>query len=694
MNHVLYNNPKKTKRPGQHESLTRPEEAPGYMEQDHLQQRAINAIRALAIDGVEQANSGHPGLPLGAAPMAYTLWTRFLHHNPHNPHWQNRDRFVLSAGHGSMLLYSLLHLTGYDLPLEELKRFRQWGSKTPGHPEYGLTPGVETTTGPLGQGFATGVGMAMAERWLAEHYNTQDFRVIDHFTYAIVSDGDLMEGVASEAASLAGTLKLGKLIYLYDDNHVSIEGHTDIAFQEDVLKRFQAYGWHTEHVADGNDVEAIAAAIQRAQADERPSLIGVRTIIGYGSPNRQDTPKAHGEALGPEEIKLTKEFLGWPTDKSFFIPEDVLAHFRQAVANGSEWEAEWNRTWKQYQSQEPDKAAQLSLAWERRMPEGVLEDLPEWEPGQSLATRAASGEVLNRIAQRLPTLVGGSADLAPSNNTNIKGGGDYSSWEYGGRNFHFGVREHAMGAALNGLTLHGGLRAFGGTFLIFSDYMRPAIRLASLMHQPVIYIFTHDSIGLGEDGPTHQPIEQLAALRAIPGLYVVRPADPNETREAWKLALSLGDHPTALALTRQKVSAIPSEKAQGLHRGAYTLWENHRQPELILMASGSEVGLAQTAGQKLAADGMRVRVVSFPCWERFDEQDAAYQNDVLPTGTKRIAVEAASPMGWAKYVGPDGVVIGLNHFGASAPAEELFRQFGFTPEHIVSAAHQLMGQGN
>ncbi len=661
------------------------------MDHDLLQQRAINAIRALAIDGVEQANSGHPGLPLGAAPMAYTLWTKFLHHNPHNPHWQNRDRFVLSAGHGSMLLYSLLHLTGYDLPLDELKRFRQWGSKTPGHPEYGHTPGVETTTGPLGQGFATGVGMAMAERWLAEHYNTQDFRIIDHFTYAIVSDGDLMEGVASEAASLAGTLKLGKLIYLYDDNHISIEGETDIAFQEDVLKRFQAYGWHTEHVADGNDVDAIAAAIQRAQADERPSLIGVRTIIGYGSPNRQGTPKAHGEALGPEETKLTKEFLGWPTDKPFYIPDDVLSHFRQAVANGSEWESEWNRTWKRYQTHEPEKAAQLSLAWEGRIPESAFDDLPQWETGQSLATRAASGEVLNRIAQHLPTLVGGSADLAPSNNTNIKGGGDYSAQEYGGRNFHFGVREHAMGAALNGLTLHGGLRAFGGTFLIFSDYMRPAIRLASLMHQPVIYVFTHDSIGLGEDGPTHQPIEQLAALRAIPGLYVVRPADPNETREAWKLALSSGDHPTAMALTRQKVSAVPAEKAQGLHRGAYTLWENHRQPDLVLMASGSEVGLAQTAGEQLAAEGMRVRVVSFPCWERFDEQDAAYQREVLPSGTKRIAIEAASPMGWEKYTGADGVVIGLNHFGASAPAEELFRQFGFTPEHIVAAARQLMG---
>lgn len=663
------------------------------LQQKTLDTLAINAMRALSVDGVEQAKSGHPGLPLGAAPMAYTLWSKFLRHNPHNPSWPNRDRFILSAGHGSMLLYSLLYLTGYDLPLEELKRFRQWGSKTPGHPEYGLTPGVETTTGPLGQGFATGVGMAIAERWLAAKYNTSDHTLIDHYTYAIVSDGDLMEGVASEAASLAGTLRLSKLIYLYDDNHVSIEGHTDIAFQEDVLKRFDAYGWHTQRIGDGNDVEAIAEAIKNARHDGRPSLIAVRTLIGYGSPNRQDTPKAHGEPLGPEEAKLTKEFLGWPADDPFYVPDDVLAHFRQAVANGSEWEAEWTNRWSRYEAQYPDKAHELASALAGDIPPHVFQDLPVWAEGDALATRAASGQVLNEISARWPTLIGGSADLAPSNNTNIAGGGDLSQENPGGRNLHFGVREHAMGAALNGMLLHGGLRVFGGTFLIFSDYMRPAIRLASLMHQPAIYIFTHDSIGLGEDGPTHQPIEQLAALRAIPGLYVVRPADPNETREAWKFALSTKHHPIAMALTRQKVDAIAPDKAQGLHQGAYVLWESDPSPELILMASGSEVGLAQEAGRRLADEGIRVRVVSFPCWERFDEQDAAYQEALLPANTKRIAIEAASPQGWHKYVGPFGTILGIDHFGASAPAEELFRQFGFAPEHVIDAAHRLLGIG-
>ncbi len=662
------------------------------MQQQTLEQKAVNVIRGLAIDGVEAAGVGHPGMPLGAAPMAYALWTKFLRHNPQSPQWLNRDRFVLSAGHGSMLLYALLYLSGYDLPLEELKRFRQWNSKTPGHPEYGRTPGVETTTGPLGQGFATGVGMAMAERWLAAQYNQPDLTLIDHYTYGIVSDGDLMEGVASEAASLAGTLKLSKLIYLYDDNHISIEGHTDIAFTEDVLKRFDAYGWHTERIRDGNDVDAIAQAIERAQQDPRPSLIAVRTLIGYGSPNRQDTPKAHGEALGPEEAKLTKEFLGLPADKSFYVPDDVLAHFRQAVSNGNEWEADWNRRWSQYQSQHPDLARELHDALNRAVPPNAFNDLPSWDVGTSLATRQASGEVLNHIAARWPNLIGGSADLAPSNNTNIKGGGDFSAANPGGRNLHFGVREHAMGAALNGMLLHGGLRVYGGTFLIFSDYMRPAIRLASLMEQPAIYIFTHDSIGLGEDGPTHQPIEQLAALRAIPGLYVVRPADPNETREAWKLALELTDHPVAMSLTRQKVSSLPSDKAAGLHKGAYVLWENDPQPALVLMASGSEVGLAYKAAEQLGREGIRVRVVSFPCWERFDEQDAAYREQVLPQGTARVAIEAASPMGWDKYVGSHGTVIGLNHFGASAPAEELFRQFGFTPEHVVEEAKRLLRQ--
>ncbi len=662
------------------------------MEQDTLSQQAINTIRVLAIDAVEAANSGHPGLPLGAAPMAYTLWSQFLHHNPQNPKWLNRDRFILSAGHGSMLLYALLYLTGYDLPLDELKRFRQWGSKTPGHPEYGLTPGVETTTGPLGQGFATGVGMAIAERWLAQHFNAPDLNVIDHYTYGLVSDGDLMEGVSSEAASLAGTLKLSKLIYLYDDNHVSIEGHTDIAFQEDVLLRFDAYGWHTQRVDDGNDVEAIARALKQAQSDPRPSLIAVRTLIGYGSPHRQDTPKAHGEALGPEEAKLTKEFFGWPSDKTFYVPDAVLAHFRQAVANGHEWEAEWNHVWSQYRQQYPERAQELETALQRQVPENAFAQLTQWPDGEALATRAASGIILNQIAARWPTLIGGSADLAPSNNTNITDGGDFSKTNPSGRNFHFGVREHAMGAALNGMLLHGGLRVFGGTFLIFSDYMRPAIRLASLMHQPAIYVFTHDSIGLGEDGPTHQPVEQLAALRAIPGLYVVRPADANETREAWKFALMNTDHPVALALTRQKLPSLPSRQAEGLVRGAYIVWESASEPELVLLASGSEVSLSLSAGRTLASQGIATRVVSFPCWELFDGQDAEYRASVLAPQAHHIAVEAACSQGWDKYVGDNGVILGLDHFGASAPADQLFLHFGFTQERVVDTAHRLVGR--
>ncbi|MDA8207073.1 MAG: transketolase [Thermaerobacter sp.] len=662
------------------------------LEQKTLSQKAVDTIRVLAIDAVEKAKSGHPGLPLGAAPMAYTLWTQFLRHNPQNPQWINRDRFILSAGHGSMLLYSLLYLTGYDLPLEQLKQFRQWGSKTPGHPEYGLTPGVETTTGPLGQGFATGVGMALAERWLSQRFNAPDLNIIDHFTYAIVSDGDLMEGVASEAASLAGTLKLSKLIYLYDDNHVSIEGQTDIAFRENVLARFQAYGWHTQRVDDGNDQEAIRDAIERARQDDRPSLIGVHTIIGYGSPNRQGTSKAHGEPLGPQEAMLTKEFFGWPQDQTFYVPDDVLAHFRQAVANGAEWESEWNHRWEEYQRRYPDRARELQSALQREVPAHAFDQLTTWDSGEMLATRAASGIIINDIAPRWPTLIGGSADLAPSNNTNIKDGGDFSADHPLGRNLHFGVREHAMGAALNGMLLHGGLRVYGGTFLIFSDYMRPAIRLASLMKQPVIYVFTHDSIGLGEDGPTHQPVEQLAALRAIPGLYVIRPADANETREAWKFALTMTDHPVAMALTRQKLPALPAEQTKGLARGAYTLWESGAHPDLVLMASGSEVNLALSAARQLAQEPLGVRVVSFPCWRLFDEQPQDYRQSILPPGTTRIAIEAGSSQGWDKYVGDGGAVIGLDHFGASAPADELFRQFGFTTEHVAQVARQLMSR--
>lgn len=652
---------------------------------------SINTIRTLAMDAVQAANSGHPGMPMGAAPMAYVLWTKFLRHNPKNPHWPNRDRFILSAGHGSMLLYALLHLTGYDLPLDELKKFRQWGSKTPGHPEFGHTVGVETTTGPLGQGFATGVGMAIAERHLAARFNRPGFAVVDHYTYAIVSDGDLMEGVASEAASLAGALKLGKLIYLYDDNHISIEGDTAIAFTEDVLRRFDAYGWHTSRVADGNDVDAIRAALDEARATDKPSLIAVRTLIGYGSPNRQNTPKAHGEALGEQEVRLTKQAYNWPEDPPFYIPQEVLPEFRRAVTEGAEYEASWQALYRDYEAQYPELARQYQAAMTGALPADLFDDLPVYETGSGMATRQASGQVLNALAAKLPTLMGGSADLGPSNNTTLNNAGDFSADTPEGRNMHFGVREHAMGSALNGMALHGGIRPFGGTFLIFSDYMRPAIRLASLMKQPVVYVFTHDSIGLGEDGPTHQPIEQLSSLRAIPGLYVFRPADANETREAWKAAVKSTEHPVALSLTRQKVPNLPPEKTVHTDRGAYILEETSAHPDLILMASGSEVEITYAAYRQLASEGVNVRLVSFPCWELFEEQPASYRESVLPASvTKRIAVEAASVFGWERYVGLNGVIIGMHSFGASAPAEVLFREFGFTVENIVAHARKLL----
>lgn len=663
------------------------------MDVQDLDQLCINTIRTLAMDAVEKAKSGHPGLPMGAAPMAYTLWTRFLRHNPSDPGWVNRDRFILSAGHGSMLLYALLYLTGYDLSLDELKRFRQFGSKTPGHPEFGHTAGVETTTGPLGQGFATGVGMAIAARHQAARFNRPGFDLIDHRIYAIVSDGDLMEGVSSEAASLAGTLRLSNLIYLYDDNHISIEGPTDLAFREDVLARFQAYGWHTHRVADGNDVKAIEEALRQAMADDRPSLIAVRTTIGYGSPHRQNTAKAHGEPLGEEEVRLTKAAYGWPEDPPFFVPEPALAHFRQAIEKGREWEADWRRLYERYREAYPEAAREWERALAGELPEHLNDDLPVYAVGTALATRQASGEVLNALAPRLPELIGGSADLSPSNNTTLKGFGEFSADHPEGRNLHFGVREHAMGAALNGMSLYGGLRVFGGTFLIFSDYMRPAIRLASLMHQPVIYVFTHDSIGLGEDGPTHQPVEQLASLRAIPGLLVIRPADANETREAWKVALSVHDRPVALALTRQKVPTLPSDKTADLAKGAYVLAQTSSMPELILIASGSEVGLAWQAYQALADRHVSVRIVSMPCQELFLAQPLAYRQAVLPpTVTRRLAIEAASPFGWERFVGDSGAIIGMTGFGASAPAQELFSHFGFTVEHVLDVANQLLAR--
>jgi transketolase len=656
----------------------------------------INTIRTLALDAVQKAESGHPGLPLGAAPMAYVLWTRFLRHNPQNPKWENRDRFLLSAGHGSMLIYALLHLTGYDLSLDEIKNFRQWGSKTPGHPENILTPGVEITTGPLGQGFANGVGMAMASAHLAAKFNQKDFPVIDHNIYAIVSDGDLMEGVASEAASLAGHLKLGKLIYLYDDNRVTIEGFTDLAFSEDVPKRFQAYGWHTTTVEDGNDLEAIDAAIREAQSiSTQPSLISVKTTIGFGMPTA-GTRKAHSDAPGEEAVRETKKHLGWPEDRQFFIPDEALEHFRQSVTRGEKLESEWNELVTNYQK----KHADLSQLWRTTMsgelPEGWEKHLPTFADAKAMATRAASGEVINSLAPHLPMLIGGSADLGPSNNTDIKGGGDFEAGTYEGRTIHFGVREHAMGSTLTGMSLNGGLIPYGGTFMTFSDYMRPAIRLAALSEVQVVYVFTHDSVGLGEDGPTHQPVEHLAALRSIPHLFVIRPADSHEVREAWRTAILRRNAPTALALTRQKVALIDRTKfssAEGARKGAYVLAEaeNAAAPQLILIATGSEVSLALEAREKLQAEGISTRVVSMPCWELFEEQTKSYRDEVLPrTVAARLAIEAGVRQGWDRYVGPDGDVICLDRFGASAPGDVALKNLGFNVENVVKRSRALV----
>ncbi len=666
------------------------------MTQADLQTRAINTLRFLSADAVQQANSGHPGLPMGAAAIAFTLWTRHLRHNPRNPRWPGRDRFILSGGHGSMLLYSLLHLTGYDLSLDELKRFRQWDSLTPGHPEYGLTPGVEMTTGPLGQGFATGVGMAIAAAHLSATFNRPAFDVLDAFIYAIVTDGDLMEGVSSEAASLAGHLGLGRLVYLYDDNHISIDGSTDLAFTEDRLKRFEAYGWHVQQVEDGNDVEAIDQAIQFAKQDPRPSLIACRTTIGYGAPNRQGTSKAHGEPLGEEELNLAKQNLNWPLEPRFYIPEDVLAFYRQALENGAAQEARWLERLQAYEKAYPDLAVELRRRLDGRLPSGWDADLPVFPPdAKGLATRAASGKTLNALAAKLPELMGGSADLAPSNNTKIEASPAFQKDSPQGRNLHFGVREHGMAAALNGMALFGGVMPYGGTFLVFSDYMRPAIRIAALAHIPSIFVFTHDSIGLGEDGPTHQPVEHLAALRAIPNLCVIRPADANETVEAWKVAVSRRDGPTALLLSRQALPTLDRtlmEQASFLSKGAYVLADfGDGEPELILMASGSEVSLNYTAAARLSAEGVNVRVVSFPSWDLFEKQEAAYREAVLPRRVQaRLAVEAGTSLGWERYVGAEGAVISIERFGASAPAKVLFEKFGFTVEHVIEKARALL----
>ncbi|HEX8458174.1 MAG TPA: transketolase [Pyrinomonadaceae bacterium] len=678
---------------------TRPTSTPPDAELDQL---CVNTIRALSLDAVQRAESGHPGLPLGAAPMAYVLWTHFLRHNPQNPKWQNRDRFLLSAGHGSMLVYSLLHLTGYDLPLEELKRFRQWGSKTAGHPENVLTPGVEITTGPLGQGFANGVGMAMGAAHLAARFNREGLPLVDHYVYAIVSDGDLMEGVASEAASLAGHLKLGKLIYLYDDNRVTIEGFTSLAFTEDVPARFRSYGWHTATVEDGNDLDAIERAIREAQAETtRPSLISVKTVIGYGMP-AAGTRKAHSDAPGAEAVRETKRALGWPEDAEFHIPDAAREHFRTAIERGARAEAEWNALVARY----AETHAEAGRAWRdlmtNELPAGWEEKLPEFADAKPMATRVASGEVINALAGVLPALIGGSADLGVSNNTDIKEGGSFQPGSYDGRILHFGVREHAMGAALTGMSLNGGLIPYGGTFLTFSDYMKPAIRLAALSEVQVVYVFTHDSVGLGEDGPTHQPVEHLAGLRAIPNLYVIRPADPHETREAWRIAIERRHAPTALILTRQKVPVIDRSiynSATGARRGAYVLAEatdreGHRSttPRLIIIATGSEVALALAAREELQSAGTSVRVVSMPCCELFDEQEASYREEVLPRAvTARLAVEAGASLGWARYTGLAGDSLCLDRFGASAPGDTALNNLGFNVENVVARARALLG---
>ena len=656
---------------------------------DDLQTRAINTIRFLAADAVEKANSGHPGLPMGAAAMAYTLWTRHLRHNPQNPKWAGRDRFILSGGHGSMLLYALLHLTGYDLSLEDIENFRQFGSRTPGHPEYGLTPGVETTTGPLGQGFGQGVGMAMAATHLAAEFNQPEYEIFQSYIYGIVTDGDLMEGISSEAASLAGHLQLGRIIYLYDDNHVSIDGSTDLAFTEDRGGRFAAYGWHVQTVADGNDVEAIDAAIRAAKADPRPSLIAVRTTIGFGAPHRQGTSKAHGEPLGDEELNAAKENLGWPLEPRFLIPGDVLEFYREAVERGRESEADWMKRLEAYRQAYPEQGAELQRRLDRQLPEGWDTNLPTFPAdAKGMATRSSSGKVLDVLAARLPELVGGSADLTPSNNTKFDEAGDFQKDNPGGRYFRFGVREHAMAAALNGLNLFGGLIAYGGTFLIFSDYMKPAIRIAALSSIPTIFVFTHDSIGLGEDGPTHQPIEHLMALRAVPNLTVIRPADANEVAQAWKVALTQKHRPTALALTRQNVPTLEGTDTGKLSKGAYVLKDFGDNPELILMATGSEVSLVYEAAGKLFSEGIAVRVVSFPSWELFDQQDEAYRESVLPKAiTARLAVEAGATLGWERYASS---VIGLDHYGASAPYKLIFEKFGFTVENVVRRAKELL----
>ncbi|TYS31190.1 transketolase [Bacillus pumilus] len=656
-----------------------------------IELKSIATIRTLSIDAIEKANSGHPGMPMGAAPMAYALWTNHLNVSPQNPHWFNRDRFVLSAGHGSMLLYSMLHLSGYNLSIEDLKQFRQWGSKTPGHPEFGHTEGVDATTGPLGQGIAMAVGMALAERHLAETYNKDNFNVVDHYTYSICGDGDLMEGISSEAASLAGHLGLGRLIVLYDSNDISLDGDLDRSFSENVKNRFEAMNWEVLYVKDGNNIEEVTAAIEKAkQNTDRPTLIEVKTTIGFGSPNRAGTSGVHGAPLGSDEAKLTKEAYSWTFEEDFHVPSEVYDHFKEAVKDaGQKKEAAWIERFEEYEKEYPELAAQLKLAIEGKLPENWDQEVPVYEAGSSLASRASSGEVLNGIAKQVPFFIGGSADLAGSNKTTIKNTDDFGKNNYAGKNIWFGVREFAMGAALNGMALHGGLRVFGGTFFVFSDYLRPAIRLAALMGLPVTYVFTHDSIAVGEDGPTHEPVEQLASLRAMPNLSVIRPADGNETAAAWKLAVSSTDKPTALVLTRQNLPTIdqtPEKAYEGVEKGGYVVVEAaDAQPEALLLASGSEVGLAIEAQKALEKEGIRASVVSLPAWDRFDQQSDEYKESVLPTAVRaRIAIEMGASLGWERYTGIDGDVIAIDQFGASAPGETIIEKYGFTVSNVVS----------
>ncbi|WP_312093873.1 transketolase [Niallia sp.] len=661
---------------------------------DHL---SIASIRTLSIDTIEKAKSGHPGMPMGAAPMAYTLWTSYMNHNPKNPKWFNRDRFVLSAGHGSALLYSLLHLSGYDLSLDDLKQFRQWGSKTPGHPEYGHTAGIDATTGPLGQGIAMAVGMAIAEKHLAGVYNKNNYPVVDHYTYSICGDGDLMEGVSAEAASLAGHLQLGKLVVMYDSNDISLDGDLDKSFSESVEQRFKAYGWQYIRVEDGNDTDRIAKALEEAKTDQtRPTLIEVKTIIGFGAPNKAGKSLVHGAPLGADELKLTKAAYNWTFEEDFYVPDEVYNHFKEKVViNGDTKEKEWNELFSNYENEYPELANQLKVALGDTLPNGWDQEMPVYEEGSSLASRASSGEVINSITKNLPFLIGGSADLAGSNNTMIKGAKDFTPNTPEGRNIWFGVREFAMGAALNGIALHGGLKIFGGTFFVFSDYLRPAIRLAALMGLPVTYVFTHDSIAVGEDGPTHEPVEQLASLRAMPNLSVIRPADGNETAAAWKIALESTDKPTALVLTRQNLPTIKDTKDnayEGVSKGGYIISPSKTEtPDALLLAAGSEVGLAVEAQKELEKEGLNISVVSLPAWDRFEQQSKEYKQKVLPkTVKKRLAIEMGSSLGWHKYVGDEGDVLSIETFGASAPGNKILEEYGFTVSNVVKRLKALL----